>query len=232
MPIALLNGRGLRGGSGWSLPNQCAVRPGTSVGFDCSSVNVTSQAYTAFLSPVAKLLLALRHQLDHNWRAALILEDDAIVDVGSATMQALSAALDKLEREHAGWHTLSVGGFGGSSRLPRGLRTLHPFMIMPAIGTVITYTGAEHILSNAVPVRANVDMTLSFEGLPTVAPRGKGWYLLGRAHRDNFTFVVRPGGAAVFGAHEEHLEPVDGRGSWLRRSRPRCPSVCTRAPSG
>ena len=47
---------------------------------------------------MAKLLVALRHHVDHHRRAALILEDDAVVDVGRAAMQALADANPKLER--------------------------------------------------------------------------------------------------------------------------------------
>eukprot|EP00966_Prymnesium_polylepis_P207693 4810938-Prymnesium_polylepis.1 len=78
--------------------------------------------------------------------------------------------------------------------------------VLPAIAQVISNVGAKHLLSQAFPIRANIDLTLSHVALPTATP-GSTWYLKGDLPRQNWSYVVTPAGAALGSAEHSMTDP-------------------------
>jgi hypothetical protein len=176
----------------------------------CSSAGageVVHTGATPFLPPVLKLYAALLDVANRGLQVALVLEDDA--RFSTASMDTVASALRRLQmsaRYLGNWTMLSLGAYnaaGTDNGLPPGLHPSYattpgarPGGSLPAIAQAISKAGAWHILAHAFPIRANIDLALSHEALPTASP-GRTWYLKGLPGVHNWSYAVTPAGSTL-----------------------------------
>ena len=168
----------------------------------------------AYTSQVVKLMSALYDQLLRRLRTALVLEDDAVV-----RFEHLQGLAEKVKLMRGNFHIVYSGSYN-----PSGNDTLHngfyrkdarhvpddanrgPGRLMPAVGSVVSATGAAHLL-RSLPLVAPIDMTLSDTRLPS-APREGAWVY------KPYAFV--PG---AFGRDEQGPFGGEGISSLLRQQQ-------------
>lgn len=132
----------------------------------------------SYVSQVVKLYAALYDALTAGYAAFLIMEDDAVIQF--PTLPGLGKHLASL---HGDFHIVYSASYNpkGTDGLASGLYLKDaqhvpgyrgPGRMMPAAGSVLSATGAAHVLGNGHPIRGPLDMTLSDSRLNTAPKHG------------------------------------------------------------